>query len=637
VANEAAQLLARLGADVSPLQRDLGSASGLLRRFASTGGQTLSTLGKGLLAGAGIGLGIAAFGGLTSAIGGATNAAFNLNSQLEQSDLAFTTMLGSAEKADALLGQLQQFALQTPFEFPDLVTASQRMLAYGFSAQQVLPILKSVGDAAAGLGAGNQGINRITLALGQMQARGKVAAQEMLQLTEVGIPAWDILAEKMGVSVATLQDMVTKGLVPADRAIEAITRGMDERFGGLMESQSETFQGAMANATEGAQRFTAQGLYPLFNVAKVTANQMADFFQSETAQRWANVLAGAVKVVIDFLGHLGRESGKVLSLLGRAFAALDDFLGNPFKRTLEGLDQAVNTLADIGMEQLSDSVYTAKGDLGGFADEADTTSRAVDNLNKSLTKTRSVIDDIFQPSQASDFTDQLDAMGAHVDTWDENARRMADIAARGSDSPWLSFFDIPQDVLQGGEDALKLWATRWQRSFYLGFLPEQINTEAVLNRYKELLASKQAWDSIKSAVEAQIKAQGLAWDEDLLSQAFGGSGGGGSLFDGKDIFLPVTIKTGFDPSEEDVMATVESWSKYIAVLYRFKEEPDKQGRTLKDILNTPYYLQFTTGGKALLSPSLTKTCQKTWKSHSRPTGRRALSVHGLQKKAWRKK
>jgi len=52
------------------------------------------------------------------------------------------------------------------FEFPSLIEASKRMLAYGFAAEEVLPTLRAVGDAAAALGAGSEGIDRITLALG---------------------------------------------------------------------------------------------------------------------------------------------------------------------------------------------------------------------------------------------------------------------------------------------------------------------------------------------------------------------------------------------------------------------------------------------------------------------------------------
>lgn len=88
------------------------------------------------------------------------------NIAMEQTQVGFETMLGSAEKAKIFLEDLQDFAEKTPFSFTQLQEASQRMLALGFSAEKILPTLTSVGDAAAALGMGSEGIGRITLALG---------------------------------------------------------------------------------------------------------------------------------------------------------------------------------------------------------------------------------------------------------------------------------------------------------------------------------------------------------------------------------------------------------------------------------------------------------------------------------------
>jgi tape measure domain-containing protein len=154
---------------------------------------------------------------------------------MEQARIGFTTMLGSAERAEAFLRDVADFAVRTPFEFPELLDASKRMLAYGFAAEDVLPTLEAVGNASAAVGLGTEGINRIILALGQMRAKGKLSAEEMRQLTEAGIPAWEMLAEAMGKTTAEIMDMQSKGLIPADRAIKMLVEGMNKRFGGMMK------------------------------------------------------------------------------------------------------------------------------------------------------------------------------------------------------------------------------------------------------------------------------------------------------------------------------------------------------------------------------------------------------------------
>lgn len=201
-------------------------------------GQLRSALGGALVGGAMAGG--AALGGLAAAVG---VTGVNFNDLKQQADIAFTTMLGSGEKAKAFLDDLQDFAAKTPFEFPDLLSASQRLLAMGFAAEDVKPTLTAIGDAVAGLGGGSAEVDRVTTALGQMNAKGKASAEEIMQLTEAGIPAWQMLADAIGVDVATAMDQVSKGTVSADVAIAAIVDGMNTRFGGMMEKQSATWGG----------------------------------------------------------------------------------------------------------------------------------------------------------------------------------------------------------------------------------------------------------------------------------------------------------------------------------------------------------------------------------------------------------
>ena len=199
-----------------------------------------------------------------AAIGAALMAAglksIKMAGDLEQTRIAFTTMLGSAEKADAFIRDLYAFAAKTPFDFEGLASASRNLMAFGFQAEQIIPMMESIGNAVSGLGGGAAEIDRVVRALGQMQAKGKLASQEMMQLTELGIPAWDMLAEKMGMTTAQVMDQVSKGAVSSAEAIEAVLQGMNERFPDMMEKQSETLLGIWSNLEDNiAQIFTRIG------------------------------------------------------------------------------------------------------------------------------------------------------------------------------------------------------------------------------------------------------------------------------------------------------------------------------------------------------------------------------------------
>jgi len=230
------ELLVKLGIDTTAYKQGLAQ----VEKQTRTTGTRLGDIFKNAFS---VAIGIGFFEAIRRGFRSVVGEAVSFNAMMEQARIGFTTMLGSAEKAQAFLDEMAEFAARTPFEFPDLLEASRRMMAMGFAAEEVLPTMKAIGDATAGLGLGREGINRIILALGQMRAKSKVSGEEMRQLTEAGIPAWEMLAEAMGKSTAEVMKMSEKGLIPANKAIKILTEGMEKRFPNMMENMENTWQG----------------------------------------------------------------------------------------------------------------------------------------------------------------------------------------------------------------------------------------------------------------------------------------------------------------------------------------------------------------------------------------------------------
>ena len=163
----------------------------------------------------------------------------------QNSELAFTTMLGSGDKAKTFLADMLAFAKETPFAFTDLTDSAQRMLAFGIETEKVIPILRTLGDTALGTGGGVEKMNGIVTAISQISAKGRVQSEELLQLSERGVPALQILANQAGKTAGALQEDITKGLIDADQAIDWLVDGLENgtqgingttaAFGGLME------------------------------------------------------------------------------------------------------------------------------------------------------------------------------------------------------------------------------------------------------------------------------------------------------------------------------------------------------------------------------------------------------------------
>ena len=181
------------------------------------------------------------------AIGSGISAVIQEAGRFEQTQIALETLTGSAENARKLLKEMETFAIRTPFEMSDLENAVRLLRAYGFEVDELIPMLTVLGDATSALGLGADGLERLVLAIGQMRAKGIVQAEEMRQLANVGIPAWEILAETLGVDIPEAMEMVRDREVEAATAIPAILEGMNARFGGMMERQSQTLLGIWSN------------------------------------------------------------------------------------------------------------------------------------------------------------------------------------------------------------------------------------------------------------------------------------------------------------------------------------------------------------------------------------------------------
>lgn len=232
---EVARLQVVIGARINEFNKEMGALQKNVKRTFASDNLGINKGALGVIAGVGVALGALGVASVKAA------------GQMEQTRIAFTTLLKDGEKAKSFLSELEKFAASTPFELPGVLDASKRLLAFGFSAEQVIPILTAVGDSAAALGIGEEGIQRLTLAIGQMQAKGKVSAEEMLQLAEAGVPAWEMLANKIGTDIPTAMDKASKGQISAAEGIQAVISGMNSKFGGMMEQQSQTINGIMSN------------------------------------------------------------------------------------------------------------------------------------------------------------------------------------------------------------------------------------------------------------------------------------------------------------------------------------------------------------------------------------------------------
>lgn len=256
--------------------------------------------------------------------------------QMRQYEIAFQTMLKSAEAGTQMLRDLQQFAAETPFDVPGVVSAGQQLMAFGFKAEEIIPMLTNLGDAASGLGLGTEGVSRLAYALGQMQTSGKLNAQDMMQLTSAGISAWDMLAQAAGKTVAEMKDLCSKGAIDSKAAVQTIVAGMNEQFGGMMAKTSDEVAGLLANIEETAGNTSAavgKYLTEAFNIKgilKDVSDRLGQFQQKmQTATEQGKSMGDVIKecVPAPVIAAIGAFAAVLAVVSVAAVATLGAVLG----------------------------------------------------------------------------------------------------------------------------------------------------------------------------------------------------------------------------------------------------------------------------------------------------------------------
>ena len=376
-----ADVLARLRADSSDFTRGFAKARAevvaLDRQVKTTSGSTaggIASMGGSMRM---AGVAAAAFGAIAgAALVGVSIKGISAAASMEQTEIAFKTMLGSGEAAAKFLDELQAFAAETPFEFTQLTQSTRKLMAMGFAADEVMPTLTALGDAAAGLGIGGEGIQRITLALGQMKAKGKVSGEELRQLAETGIPALRILADSFGVSTMEMTKMIESGSVMADEAMPLLIKGLADGtknvkgFGGMMEQQSKTMMGVLSTLKDTISIALIDGFKPALpaitaamkqlmpavkNLVEGFGNSMGPMLAtliSDVAPAFVTMAGEIAPVLADLIGGIGTILGDVMPLfttlvtgIGQLVAPLVGTLQPVIAALIPSLRQFVAVLA----------------------------------------------------------------------------------------------------------------------------------------------------------------------------------------------------------------------------------------------------------------------------------------------------
>ncbi|WP_394265195.1 tape measure protein [Bergeyella zoohelcum] len=181
-----------------------------------------------------------------NALQGFVRELINVRGEFQKTEIAFSTMLQSKEKAKELMSQMVDLAAKTPFGLQDVTDGAKRLLAFQVPANEVVEILRRIGDVAAGLGVP---LGQLIHVYGQVKAQGKLMTNDLYQFMNAGIPILAELSKVMGKSEAEIKKMVGEGKIGFTEIQQVIQNMTNEGglFFNLMEEQSKSLSGKVAN------------------------------------------------------------------------------------------------------------------------------------------------------------------------------------------------------------------------------------------------------------------------------------------------------------------------------------------------------------------------------------------------------
>ena len=134
----------------------------------------------------------------------------SIRGEFQQLEVAFSTMLGSASDANALMDQLVKTAATTPFDLQGVANGAKQLLAYGIEADKVNEAIVRLGDIAAGL---SIPLGDLVYLYGTTMVQGRMFTQDLRQFQGRGVPIAEELAKQFGVAKEKVGELVTAGRV----------------------------------------------------------------------------------------------------------------------------------------------------------------------------------------------------------------------------------------------------------------------------------------------------------------------------------------------------------------------------------------------------------------------------------------
>lgn len=366
----------------------------------------------GLMSAAGAALGTVAgtlvTGGLsliTEGISGVVKAGIEGNAQFETYATQFGVLLGSADAAKQRLADLADFGAKTPFELPQVVEADKILQGFGlhsedaakkfgFSGEQIRTI---AGDVASGTGAD---FSEMANLIGKFSAGATGEAISRMQ--ELGITNREELS-KMGLEFSKSGELLS----PLPQSMEVVLSLMKKKYGGMMDAQSNTFEGMMSNLQDWTGQTIREVSQPIFEIVGDSLKGLLAFLNEPTTQAaikdFAKGIADTLKGVVGWVKEnwpaisktIGDVFGvikwawdnvlsPVLTLLGQGLGAIVKYFQDNWPQISAGFKKAGDDISWVWNNVLKPIIDLIVGGVNGVVSAVNSIGQWFDTTGRNI-------------------------------------------------------------------------------------------------------------------------------------------------------------------------------------------------------------------------------------------------------------
>jgi tape measure domain-containing protein len=259
MAGAVSNLMVRAGFDGSQLSSGLRTMQTQVSGANRSIGSTLGTMGK--VAGAAV---LAAGAALTTMGGIIAKVGVQYDMAQENSKIAWTTLLGSADKAKTMLTDIANFAKNTQFDSEGVDAMAKYLHNAGYEGKELFDRLTEVADISGAFNIPAESAKELTRQMSQVAQAGTAYTEDLNILQDRGVPIYKAISKQLGITVGDVKMMASKGKLSSDIYIAAFD-DIAKSVKGASEAQSKTMSGMLSTLKDDFSIVAGVLAKPLFN------------------------------------------------------------------------------------------------------------------------------------------------------------------------------------------------------------------------------------------------------------------------------------------------------------------------------------------------------------------------------------